>query len=84
MSREGASLYHSNIFFKEVKQKKLPQGYTLSVISQYNIIISHSPKRGDETSAGPSDKEGNVSKLRARIMGQRGLLGNIHDFHSTV
>lgn len=49
----------------------MPQGYTLSVISQYNIIISHSPQRGEGTSAGPSDDGGNVSKLGATIRGTK-------------
>lgn len=35
----------------------MPQGYMLSVISPYSIIISRGPEQGGGNLAGPSDKK---------------------------
>lgn len=67
LSRDGAAFYHDDIFFKRRKMCKPPQGYTLSVISKYNIIIPHSPKQGGGPRWGLSGRTGNVSKPRPSI-----------------
>lgn len=47
----------------------------LPVISQYNIIISHSPEPGGGTSAGPGDKKGDCEQTRGKDEGTKGASG---------